>query len=143
MVEEFKKEECIVNGISYNKPGECGTAQQNLRNEQQTAMRGGKRRSMKNRRNRNKRSNKRRNKRKTNKRQRGGRRNRRTRRLRNRKNRKNRRSCKKQRGGSGNKESVSYAAIKDGAGDKKGAETALKMENLSEQVKYNNSKTDN
>ena len=143
MVQEFKKEECIVNGISYNKPGECGSAQQNLRNEQQALMIGGKRRSMKNRRNRNRnrnrKSNKRHNKRKTNKRQRGGRRNRKTRRLRNRKNRKNRRSQRRQRGGSGNKESVSYAAIKDGAGDKKGAETALQMENLSAQVKYNNS----
>ena len=41
MVQAFKKDECIVGGVSYNKPGECGQAQQTLRDQQQLNMRGG------------------------------------------------------------------------------------------------------
>ena len=41
MVQAFKKDECIVDGVSYNKPGECGQAQQALRDQQQVVMKGG------------------------------------------------------------------------------------------------------
>lgn len=44
MVQAFKKDECIVDGVSYNKPGECGQAQQALRDQQQVVMKGGDRR---------------------------------------------------------------------------------------------------
>lgn len=138
MVEAFKKDECIVDGVSYNKPGECGQAKQALRDEQQANMVGGKRRRRKSLRNKRK-------SRKTRK-QRGGRRMKKTRRLRNtRKQRKSRRRSlrrnnrRRQHGGSGGKkESVSHQAIANTTGDSKGADTAKSLEDLSAQVKYNN-----